>query len=63
VIQNNPTYDTLLKLVKTRTSVRKFRPDPLPTDTIEKILEVPRWAMSGAYSQPWEFVVVTDPEI
>ena len=57
------TYDMLLQLVKTRMSVRKFRPDPIPEDTINKILEVARWAMSGANSQPWEFVVVTDPEI
>ncbi len=56
----NKTYDMLLKLVKTRMSVRKFRPDPIPEDTIDKILEVARWAMSGANSQPWEFVVVTD---
>src|SRR5207247_2801259 len=60
---NNKTYDMLLNLVKTRMSVRKFRPDPIPDDTIEKILEVARWAMSGANSQPWEFIVVTDPEI
>ena len=59
----NSTYDVLLKLVKTRHSVRKFKPDPIPDDTINKILEVARWAMSGANSQPWEFVVVTDPEI
>ena len=59
---SNDTYDMLLKLVKTRMSVRKFRPDPIPEDTMAKILEVARWAMSGANSQPWEFVVVTDPK-
>ena len=63
MIRNNQTYDTLLELVKTRASVRRFRPDPIPADAIDKILEVVRWAMSGANSQPWEFVVVTDPEI
>ncbi len=47
---NNSTYDRLLKLVKTRMSVRKFRPDPIPKDTIDKILEVARRAMSGANS-------------
>ena len=47
------TYETLLKLVKTRQSARKFRPDPIPEDTINKILEVARWAMSGANAQPW----------
>src|ERR1044072_2780995 len=56
------TYDMLLKLVKTRQSVRKFRPDPIPEATINKILEGARWAMAGANSQPWEFVVVTDTE-
>src|SRR5919106_3401153 len=39
-MSNNPTYDMLLKLVKTRMSVRKFRPDPIPDDTIDQILEV-----------------------
>ena len=28
--RDNPTYDMLLKLVKTRMSVRKFRPDQAP---------------------------------
>ena len=61
-IIHNETYDMLLKLVRTRHSVRKFKPDPVPEDTIDKILEVARWAMSGANSQPWEFIVVTDPK-
>ena len=39
---NNETYDMLLKLVKTRMSVRKFRSNPIPEDTINKILEVSR---------------------
>jgi len=59
----NHAYDVLLNLVKSRMSVRKFRPDPIPDETIDKILEVARWAMSGANSQPWEFIVVTKPEI
>lgn len=50
-------------LVTTRMSVRKFRPDPIPDEAIDKILEVARWAMSGANSQPWEFIIVKDPGI
>jgi 5,6-dimethylbenzimidazole synthase len=56
-------YDLLLDLVKTRTSVRKLKPDPIPDESVEKILEVGRWAMSGANAQPWEFVVVKDAAI
>jgi nitroreductase len=62
-ICKNERYEMLLDLVKSRHSVRKFSAAAIPDDTIEKILEVARWAMSGANSQPWEFVVVTDPEI
>jgi nitroreductase len=56
-------YDTLLELVKSRASVRKLKPDPIPDEHITKVLEVGRWAMSGANGQPWEFIVVKDPEI
>ena len=55
------TCETLLRPVKTRTGIPKFR--STPEHTIDKILEVARWAMSSANSQPWEFIVVTDPEI
>jgi len=53
-------YETFINLLTRRRSIRKFKPDPLPEGTIEKILEAGRWAMSGANGQPWEFIVVTD---
>ena len=56
-------YDALLELVRNRVSVRKLKPDPIPDEYVEKILEIGRWAMSGANGQPWEFVVVKDPKI
>lgn len=56
-------YEMLYHLVSSRMSVRKFKPDPIPDGHVEKILEVARWAMSGANSQPWEFIVVRDPDI
>lgn len=55
--------DDLIQLAKTRRSIRRFKPDPVPDEHITKILEVARWAMSGANGQPWEFVVVKDPEL
>ena len=57
---NNETCDMLLRIVKTRTSVRKFRRDPLPEETIDKILEVACWAMSGAKSHQAPAVTVED---
>jgi nitroreductase len=56
-------YDSLLKLVKKRRSIRRFKPDPIPDEYIEKIIEVARWAPSGFNMQPWEFIVVKKPEL
>jgi len=58
-----PEYDTVIEVIKKRMSVRRLKPDPLPEGAIEKILEAGRWAMSGANGQPWEYIVVTDPDI
>ena len=55
-------YDRFLALVKARHTCRGFKNDPVPEGAIEKILEAARWAMSGANSQPWEFIVVKNPE-
>ena len=56
-------YDAIIDVIKNRMSVRKLKPDPLPEGAIEKILEAGRWAMSGANGQPWEYIVVTDPDL
>jgi 5,6-dimethylbenzimidazole synthase len=56
--QPSEAYDRFLALVRARHTCRGFKPDPIPDDAIEKMLEAGRWAMSGANSQPWEFIVV-----
>jgi nitroreductase len=56
-------YEGFLKLVKTRRSIRSFKPDPVPDEYVERIIEAARWAPSGANSQPWEFIVVKDKQI
>ena len=50
-------------VIKTRRSVRNFKPDSLPEGALEKILEAARFAMSGGNGQPWEFVVVKDARL
>jgi nitroreductase len=56
-------YENFLELVKSRRSVRRFRPDPIPDEYVEKIIEAARWAPSGFNLQPWEFVVVKDQKL
>lgn len=50
-------------LIRSRRSVRRFRPDPVPRGAIERILEAGRWAPSPHGSQPWRFVVLTRLEV
>ena len=59
---NNVEYEDFLGLVKTRKSVRRYKSEPVPDEVLEKILEAARHAPSAGNSQPWEFVVVKDPE-
>lgn len=40
-----------------RRSVRAFLPDPVPRETIIKIVDLARWAPSWGNIQPWELVV------
>lgn len=51
-----------LEAIKTRRAIRHFKKDPVPPELIEKMLEAARWAPSSANTQPWEFIVITDPE-
>jgi nitroreductase len=56
-------YEGLLELVKKRRSIRSFKPEPIPDEYVDKIIEAARWAPSGANSQPWEFIVVKKQEL
>lgn len=46
--------------ITTRRSVRAFKPDPVPRETISHILEVAARAPSGTNIQPWFVDVLTD---
>lgn len=51
------------EVIRNRRSVRKYKPDAIPEDVLERVLEAFRAAPSWANRQPWELVLVTDPEI
>ena len=44
-----------------RRDVRHFRPEPLPTGTVERLIALACLAPSVGLSQPWRFAVVDDP--
>jgi nitroreductase len=45
--------------ITSRRSIRAFLPDPVPRETVERILEVASRAPSGTNTQPWQVVVLT----
>lgn len=48
------------RLIRTRRSVRLYKKDAVPEDLIRRVIDMARWAPSGANSQPWRFVIVRD---
>jgi nitroreductase len=46
-----------------RRSVRAYRPDPIPDDVLDRVLEAVRLAPSAKNIQPWRFIVVGDPRV
>jgi nitroreductase len=55
--------EEFLEILKSRRSIRKFMPDPVPAADVEKIITAASWAPSGTNKQNWSFVVVTTAEI
>lgn len=48
-----------LECIKTRMSIRKFRPDPVPREVLINVIETARWSPSYKNTQPWEIVIVS----
>ena len=52
-----------LEAIKTRRSIRKYKPDPVDDKTLEAILDAARLAPSWANTQCWRFIVIRDAGI
>ncbi len=55
-----PFRARLRELLVWRRDVRRFRAEPLPAGTIERLIELACLAPSVGLSQPWRFVIVED---
>ena len=56
-------YDSLMEVITARHTCRAFAPFEVPREHYEMILEAARHGPSGANTQPWHFVVITEPEL
>ncbi len=48
----------IMQAIEDRRSIRKFKPDPVPREILDKILRAGTLAPSGKNKQPWKFYVV-----
>lgn len=57
-MSNRDLYETM----STLRAVRKLRPDPIPDDVLNRVLQAACWAPTGGNNQPWRVIVVRSPE-
>lgn len=47
----------LTEAIKGRRSIRAFKPQDVPDETVEKLIDAARYAPSAGNTQPWMFVI------
>ncbi|XP_046400720.1 iodotyrosine deiodinase 1 [Ischnura elegans] len=51
------------RLMNRRRTIRFFSSEPVPFEVIENVIKTAGTGPSGAHTEPWTFVVVSDPEV
>ena len=54
---------TFFEAARSQRGTRRYAPDPVPDDVLQRILEAATWAPSGSNRQPWHFIVIRDHEM
>ena len=52
----------VLEAIKSVKSVSKFKPDPVPEQKVQAVVNAARLALSADNLQPWKFIVVSDED-
>uniref|UniRef100_A0A3Q0SGP6 iodotyrosine deiodinase n=1 Tax=Amphilophus citrinellus TaxID=61819 RepID=A0A3Q0SGP6_AMPCI len=60
MLQRSEEFYTLMNQ---RRSVRFISPEPVPREIINNVIRTAGTAPSGAHTEPWTFVVVSDPDM
>jgi nitroreductase len=50
------------EVIRTRRSIRSYKGNPVPEESLKRVLDAARMAPSGSNRQPWRFIVVKTPE-
>ena len=55
--------NSILDIIKSRRSTRRFKSDMVSDEDLNAVLEAARWAPSGDNKQPWKFIVIKDKQM
>lgn len=58
-VLEHPIYS----LIFSRRDVRRFLPDPVPEELLQRILTAAHHAPSVGFMQPWNFILIRDPQV
>lgn len=61
-VDETPSYQELLELMRSRRSVRRFSNEPVADELVEQLVEAARWAPSAGNQQAWRVLYVDDRE-
>ena len=51
----------LYEAMRTCRAVRRLRPDPIPDDVLQRVVQAAAWAPTGGNVQPWRVILVRSP--
>ena len=55
--------ESIEQFLKMRRSIREFKPEPVPRETLAHLIDTARWAPSAVNIQPVRWLVIEKPEI
>jgi nitroreductase len=61
--QKGMIMNEVLKTIRNRRTIRRFKPNPIDPEMVELILEAGRWAPSFSNLQPFKFIVIKDQSL
>lgn len=53
----------VFEAIRVRRSIRRYKPNAVEKEKLERVLEAGRLAPSATNRQPWHFVVITNPSV
>ncbi|MFH0844673.1 MAG: nitroreductase [Pseudomonadota bacterium] len=48
-----------IECIKTRRSIRQFKPEPVPREVLMDVIHTAKWSPSYKNSQPWELIILS----